>query len=480
MDESFVHFDITELAKSTHRAIATLYLWCILASSDRYVAFPGVLEIATQAEQYMAAVELSMQAAEHGFTVAQEAIDMCDILPSVSEEEKLEYLRGMLLLAHQGRHKAMTTMTVFMNVENRISSGSTEIWPVTYRDKRDTVTIHVTVGGRRGGGMETRNLLQLSALPPNNMPARSKADRARIANLNTVRRAQEPALNVPENNIYSDSITEITPEFNTYRPDTSILNETEMNINSCGSDEHKEEKSDNDSSDNESEFDDSDIDDEVEEVMTLETFMETLTLAQKAAEAEQTRRKETKRPRRYYRNSECKKRHKLALKGFPSVTAFFAYKQVEIAQRSVEMEGGEGGVPVRAVSEKPLNEYSITEELTEESIHECEHEPRTHYIQDEAGNSTESPTVLGAAAWQSIEDMLKDLRAGNRPTDPEAETDIDKRLENWKNIPKLRRAKAALTVKCKEKSLDVIFRAHLHGMMGMLNYHESRKHLVRP
>ncbi|KAF8993545.1 hypothetical protein BDQ17DRAFT_1431631 [Cyathus striatus] len=117
-----VDFNVADLAKCTHQAISVLYPWCTIADSDCRTAFPGTVEVAREAERYILAVELSMQAAEHGFAVAQEAIDLNEMMASVSENEKLEYIRGTLRLAQKGRLKAKETLSVFTNVEMNISS----------------------------------------------------------------------------------------------------------------------------------------------------------------------------------------------------------------------------------------------------------------------------------------------------------------------------------------------------------------------
>ncbi|KAJ3522656.1 hypothetical protein NMY22_g11792 [Coprinellus aureogranulatus] len=72
-------------------------------------------------------------------------------------------------------------------------------------------------------------------------------------------------------------------------------------------------------------------------------------------------------------------------------------------------------------------------------------------------------------AQQKVEELLRNLREGKRPADLTPQTLSDTQLENWKDLPKLRRARAALTVKSKDKLLDVLFRSRLSGMAGVLN-----------
>jgi hypothetical protein len=72
---------------------------------------------------------------------------------------------------------------------------------------------------------------------------------------------------------------------------------------------------------------------------------------------------------------------------------------------------------------------------------------------------------------QRVKDLLRELREGRKPRDNTLPTESDVVLDqlNYKDLPKLRRACAALTVKSKDKKIDIIFRGRLTGMVGMLN-----------
>lgn len=67
--------------------------------------------------------------------------------------------------------------------------------------------------------------------------------------------------------------------------------------------------------------------------------------------------------------------------------------------------------------------------------------------------------------------MLKDLRDGKTPHDRSEETSTDRALNqlNYKNFPALRRALAKLTLKSKDKKVDVVLRARITAMSGTLN-----------
>jgi hypothetical protein len=70
-----------------------------------------------------------------------------------------------------------------------------------------------------------------------------------------------------------------------------------------------------------------------------------------------------------------------------------------------------------------------------------------------------------------VEHLLQELREGRKPGDdtPPTESDVILDQLNYKDLPKLRRACTALTVKAKDKKLDITFRGRLTGMVGTLN-----------
>lgn len=105
---------------------------------------------------------------------------------------------------------------------------------------------------------------------------------------------------------------------------------------------------------------------------------------------------------------------------------------------------------------------SLRNELPDESQNEKPSEPLC------SGNSKEDPE---AEAQKKVEELLCQLREGKRPHDDSPETNVDQYLNGlcYKDFPSLRRAKAKLTVKGKDKKLDVFFRSRITAMVATLN-----------
>ncbi|CAA7270186.1 unnamed protein product [Cyclocybe aegerita] len=83
---------------------------------------------------------------------------------------------------------------------------------------------------------------------------------------------------------------------------------------------------------------------------------------------------------------------------------------------------------------------------------------------------TQSDTRVRSAK-EEVEELLKQLWNGCRPSDDSPETRTDVLLNGlcYKDFPMLRRALAKLTVKSKDKKLDVFFRSRITGMVATLN-----------
>lgn len=77
------------------------------------------------------------------------------------------------------------------------------------------------------------------------------------------------------------------------------------------------------------------------------------------------------------------------------------------------------------------------------------------------------------AARKQVEELLRQLREGRRPCDDSPETITDQILNglSYKDFPSLRRARAKLTVKAKDKNLDVFFRCRITAMIATLNFY---------
>lgn len=72
------------------------------------------------------------------------------------------------------------------------------------------------------------------------------------------------------------------------------------------------------------------------------------------------------------------------------------------------------------------------------------------------------------AARKEVEELLRQIREGRHPHDNSPETATDKILNalSHKNFPALRRARAKLMVKAKDKKLDVFFRSRITAMVA--------------
>ncbi|CAA7260788.1 unnamed protein product [Cyclocybe aegerita] len=70
------------------------------------------------------------------------------------------------------------------------------------------------------------------------------------------------------------------------------------------------------------------------------------------------------------------------------------------------------------------------------------------------------------SAKEEVKELLKQLRNGCRPSDDSPETRTDVLLNGlcYKDFPMLRRALAKLTIKSKDKKLDVFFQSRITGM----------------
>ena len=76
-----------------------------------------------------------------------------------------------------------------------------------------------------------------------------------------------------------------------------------------------------------------------------------------------------------------------------------------------------------------------------------------------------------ADAREKVDELLRELRDGRKPVDNSPPTESDTVLNqiNYKDLLNLRCARAELSVKAKDKKLDVFFRARITGMVGTLN-----------
>ena len=77
------------------------------------------------------------------------------------------------------------------------------------------------------------------------------------------------------------------------------------------------------------------------------------------------------------------------------------------------------------------------------------------------------------ATWKEVEKLLWQLRNGQCPHDDSPETATDEILNalSNKDFPALLCAQAKLTVKAKDKKLDVFFRSRITAMVATLNFY---------
>ncbi|KAF8983657.1 hypothetical protein BDQ17DRAFT_1336413 [Cyathus striatus] len=214
-----------------------------------------------------------------------------------------------------------------------------------------------------GGGTDFHTVVHTLG---NIMPAKSKANKTCIANLNAAHQTQKTPSDMARNNSQSDSVHEMAQESAATAQDTLNLDNTHIDTNNeRQTDDDGNENEDY--SDNESEFEDSDSKEEAAQLSALEVFMATLTLAQQTAEeAEHMWHNNTKHPKHYLGNSECNKQHKLqqvhelARKGFPSVAEFFIHKQRKVMAMSTIVNEG---IVVETEREYGPRENSVAEQL---------------------------------------------------------------------------------------------------------------------
>jgi hypothetical protein len=93
-------------------------------------------------------------------------------------------------------------------------------------------------------------------------------------------------------------------------------------------------------------------------------------------------------------------------------------------------------------------------------------------VSKEDGADTEAAVeaVPGVNGIQSTtEVLLKDIRHRNVPADQSPPGPVDNALELLRNYPALSQAQEKLLLQSQDKSLDVIFRARILAMVGVLN-----------
>jgi hypothetical protein len=86
-----------------------------------------VKEIVTRSLEYVGAINLSIAAAQAGFTVAEEVISLADIISTSTVPERLAYLKGMWELVKEARTNAENTHQTFRNIRQEVYSVRTPL-----------------------------------------------------------------------------------------------------------------------------------------------------------------------------------------------------------------------------------------------------------------------------------------------------------------------------------------------------------------
>lgn len=266
-----------------------------------------------------------------------------------------------------------------------------------------------------------------------------------------------------------------------------------------------EEISENEASDDESD-EESATDDDVDEnelnalknEADIDRFNSILAHAQAmAVKAEREAAGERpKRKRHYTGNSERTKRHhaqkrrELASTGQKLISSMFMKKSTTVCTREAEKENvihvldesdhdgddesEEDDEIVASLNELFPNQHSVR------IIDTCQKPYILMWAMQTADSEVQSaasasPEILEQApsARERVEELLRQLREGRRPHDDSPDTEADQILNGlcYKDFPSLRRARAKLTVKAKDKKLDVFFRSRITAMVATLNFY---------
>ena len=88
---------------------------------------------------------------------------------------------------------------------------------------------------------------------------------------------------------------------------------------------------------------------------------------------------------------------------------------------------------------------------------------------------SEASSQSAVQMTREMQQMVKDLRDGVQPKDDGTETTLDAELNkmSYPDFEGLCKACAKLTVKSKDKMLDVVFQGHITAMVGAINLYMS-------
>ncbi|KAL1694077.1 hypothetical protein GGG16DRAFT_110427 [Schizophyllum commune] len=230
---------------------------------------------------------------------------------------------------------------------------------------------------------------------------------------------------------------------------------------------------------------------EIESETLLAQFHQHLKKARDAAAAREPdapKKKKKNTPLHYNgRSKKTRKRHenfgkKLELKGFLGLRKFMSMKQAtksasDGVRAPTPTPAPDEGFPVdeqvpcvnvRAPDEvEDGTEVDVEETTSDEEDGACPSEP-----EEEETIAEEAPDPQ-AEARRVVDQMLKDLRAGRLPADQPEQSAGDRRMDDVLAMQTdkllLRRARDRLKIKSKNKKIDVVFRARISAMLGVLN-----------
>ena len=347
------------------------------------------------------------------------------------------------------------------------------------------------------------------------MPRKSRANRARAANLQRVKRypSQPTSIEEIEEENFHGPDSHGCRDAPRQDSDDIIGDDAEfLEIIGClrGSamvdDEVESSESDSES---EVEGEDSDKEQEIHEISALEHFSDTLQKAHDLAlAAERERERGKKRPKKYNKNSNQTKRRcrqkgrELAAKGFHSVKEWFT--QLEKPPMS-ESPANDTDTESNPKDFQESEESSSEDEISSWPAKICRSRPcvvplavTSNETSDANASGPLAETMEMVGLWENdsqrisvseseesldpeekeclrcqnaVAEMLEDLKAGKVPHDNSPETSLDRGLNqiNYKNFPALRRALTKLKATSKDVKIDVTFHARITAMVGALN-----------
>ncbi|KAJ7498371.1 hypothetical protein B0H11DRAFT_2381653 [Mycena galericulata] len=235
------------------------------------------------------------------------------------------------------------------------------------------------------------------------------------------------------------------------------------------------------------ELQETDLDEEIvlapkiTEESELDEFSQFLFNAQATAQkAERAREAQRKRPKPYHGDAPRTKRRQnkrgkdLAEKGYLSVFDFLKKKKATAAQaQNTDLSYSVSDSSAAQTPETPAHSDSESDSVLESSSEEEVEIGTSPAAAQSTQPSTQAPDCMDPVnlAHVHLKELLEAIQNGSQISDPTPESATDRSLNklNYRDFPSLRRATASLSVKSKDKKLDVFFRARITAMAGTLN-----------